>query len=103
MSPEPPDIRDVESFATTLAEDLRRRFPPTSTSRTDRGAVSQLQGILDGIANRALRYQQENKLGIFKKAKLGNVLKWKLRDFGYGDEFSDAVVTQIVTRMAGRR
>ena len=32
------DTKEVEAFATTLAEDLGRRFPPASEKRTDTGA-----------------------------------------------------------------
>ena len=97
------DTAELEKFATELASDLGRRFPPSSEARTDRGAVNQRQVILDSLALRALRYHQEHKLGIYKKAKFGNVFKWKLRDLGYTDEFCDVVTTQIVTRLASAK
>ena len=69
------DTKELEEFATGLANDLARRFPPASESRTDRGAQHQIKVILEGLAVRAVRYKQEHKLGIYKKAKLGNVFR----------------------------
>ena len=51
------DTKEVEAFATTLAEDLGRRFPPASEKRTDAGAKNQLGVILEGLATRAVRFQ----------------------------------------------
>jgi len=94
------DTKDVEAFATTLAEDLGRRFPPASEKRTDTGAVNQLKVILEGLENRAARFRDEKRLGLYKKAKLGNVFRWKLKDLGYSDAFVDRATNAIVTRVA---
>jgi len=90
----------LEEFATGLAADLARRFPPASESRTDAGAVHQIKVILEGLAARAVRYRDEHKLGIYRKAKLGNVFRWKLKDFGYSDAFVERATREIVTRLA---
>ena len=94
------DTKDVEAFATTLAEDLGRRFPPASEKRTDAGAKNQLGVILEGLATRAVRFRDEKRLGLYKKAKLGNVFRWKLKDLGYSDAFVDKATNAIVTRVA---
>jgi len=94
------DTTEIEEFATVLAMDLGRRFPPTSEARTDPGAAHQKKVILDGLAARAARYRHQNKLGIYKKAKLGNVFKWKLKDLGYSSEFVDRATKEIITRVA---
>lgn len=94
------DTKEVEAFATTLAEDLGRRFPPASEKRTDAGAANQLKVILEGLGNRAARFRDEKRLGLYKKAKLGNVFRWKLKDLGYSDPFVDKATNAIVTRVA---
>ncbi len=96
------DTKEVEAFATTLAEDLGRRFPPASEKRTDAGAANQLKVILEGLGNRAARFRDEKALGLYKKAKLGNVFRWKLKDLGYSDAFVDQATTAIITRVAVR-
>ena len=97
------NTREIEEFATGLANDLGRRFPPASEARTDKGAQQQIKVILDGLAARAVRYHDEHKLGIYGKAKLGNVFKWKLKDLGYSPEFSERATKEIVTRLAVKR
>jgi hypothetical protein len=94
---------DLEQFASGLASDLGRRFPPASEARTDPGAKHQIKVILEGLGARAVRYQGEHKLGIYKKAKLGNVFKWKLKELGYSEEFAERATKEIVTRLAVNR
>jgi hypothetical protein len=97
------DTTDLEQFAAALATDLQRRFPPASEARTDPGAKHQVKMILEGLGARAIRYQSEHKLGIYKKAKLANVFKWKLKDLGYTEEFAEHATKDIVTRLAVNR
>ena len=94
------DTKELEAFANALAEDLGRRFPPASEKRTDTGAKNQLNVILEGLATRAARFRDEKDLGLYKKAKLGNVVRWKLKELGYSGAFVDKATTAIVRRVA---
>lgn len=96
------DTKELESFAVSLAEDLGRRFPPASEKRTDPGAKHQLKVILDGLAARAVRYHEQNKLGIYKKAKLANVFRWKLAEIGYSKDFVERAAKEVATKIAVR-
>jgi len=91
---------ELEEFATGLAADMARRFPPASENRTDPGAVHQLKVILEGLSARAVRYHQQHDLGIYKKAKLGNVFRWKLTELGYSPKFVERATKELVTRLA---
>jgi hypothetical protein len=97
------NTEELEQFATSLAMDLGRRFPPASEARTDPGAKHQIKVILEGLAARAIRYQSDQKFGVYKTAKLGNVFKWKLKELGYSDDFAERVTKDIVTRLAVNR
>lgn len=97
------DTRELEEFAVGLATDLARRFPPTSEKRTDAGAVHQIKVILEGLAARAVRYHDQHKLGVYKKAKLANVFQWKLKDLGYSPAFIERATKEIVTRLAVKK
>ena len=94
------NTKEIEELATALAEDLGRRFPPASEARTDPGAKHQIKVILEGLSARALRFHEQNKLGVYKKAKLGNVFRWKLKELGYSDDFVEQATKEIVTRLA---
>ena len=92
--------RELEEFAVSLADDLGRRFPPASEARTDPGAQHQIKVILEGLGARAVRYHKEHKLGVYKKAKLGNTFKWKLKEIGYSPEFCERATKEVITRLA---
>jgi hypothetical protein len=94
------DTTEIDDFAVNLAKDLGRRFPPASEARTDPGARHQIKVILEGLGARAVRFNADHKLGIYKKAKLGNVFKWKLKELGYSEDFAERATKDIVTRLA---
>jgi hypothetical protein len=94
------NTREVEEFATSLASDLGRRFPPKSEARTDPGAAHQIKVILEGLGARAVRYRDQQRLGLYRKAKLANVFKWKLKELGYSDDFVERATKEIATRLA---
>jgi hypothetical protein len=94
------DTRELENFGTVLADDLGRRFPPASEARTDAGAKYQLKVILEGLGARAVRFHLEKKLNVYKKAKLGSVFKWRLKELGYSDEFAERATKEVITRLA---
>ena len=96
------DTTELDTFATGLAEDLGRRFPPASESRTDAGAQQQFKAILEQLSALALRFHEQHKLGVYKKAKLGNVFRWKLKELGYSDDFVERATNEIVTRLAAK-
>jgi hypothetical protein len=97
------DTRKVDDFAKGLAADLARRFPPASEARTDKGVQGQLASVTEALYARALRFHQENKLGVFRKAKLGNTFRWQLKELGYSDAFIDNVTKGLVVRLAKKR
>lgn len=94
------DTRELEEFATALADDLARRYPPASSERTDPGAKNQLRVIVDGLSARAVRFHAQHRLGIYRKAKLGNVFRWRLAELGYSKEFVERVTRTVITQLA---
>ena len=94
------DTSELEDFGTVLANDLAQRFPPASEARTDTGAKYQLKVILEGLGARAVRFHDEKKLSVYKKAKLANVFKWRLKELGYTEGFVDNATKEIVNRLA---
>lgn len=97
------DTRKVDDFAGTLAQEFARRFPPANEERTDRAVQSQLAVVSEGTYARALRFHQENRLGMFRKAKLGNTFRWKLKELGYSEPFVERITRELVVRLAKRR
>lgn len=94
------DTSELEKFAESLAADFTRRFPPTSEARTDMGAQNQLKVVLQGLGTRATRFRDQHNLGLYGKAKLANVFKWKLKDAGYSESFVQSATKDLATRLA---
>jgi hypothetical protein len=56
--------------------------------------------ILEGLGARAVRFKAEHGLGIYKKAKLGTVFKYKLKEAGYSDHFVEFATGEIIKRIS---
>jgi hypothetical protein len=95
--------KDIEKFAVALAEDLGRRFPPKSEERSDKGARSQLKAISDQLYREARRYRIELRLGVYGKAKLANVFRWRLQELGFSHGFVQQVTHGLVVSIAKPR
>lgn len=57
------NTRELDEFATALAEDLGCGFPP-KLEAIHPGAKHQLEVITEGLTARAVRFHKEHKLGI---------------------------------------
>jgi hypothetical protein len=95
--------KDIEKFAVALAEDLGHRFPPKSEERTDKGAGNQLKAISERIYGEARRFRMDLRLGVYGKAKLANVFRWRLKELGYSQGFVQQVTHGLVVSIAKPR
>ncbi len=95
--------KEINAFALALAHDLGRRFPPSGEGRHDTGAKNQLASITGGLYARALQFRQTRNLGVYGKAKLGNVFRWRLKEMGYSEKFVDEVTHRLVVHLAKGR
>ena len=96
---------DIDTFAKALAQDLAKRYPPALDKGTER-KISQkrLTTILEDTYTRAVAYKTEHKLGVYKKARLGNTFRWELQDMGYSEKFVELATEGMIvyiTRKAG--
>jgi len=87
----------IDEFAKSLAQDIGKRYPPAIANNPEQ-MVSQkrLTAILEDTFTRAHQFNRENRLGMFKKAKLGNTFKWELKEMGYEDRFVDVATEGLV-------
>lgn len=97
--------KDIDTFAKTLAQDLAKRYPPALDKGNER-KISQkrLTTILEDTYTRAVAYKTEHKLGVYKKARLGNTFRWELQDMGYSEKFVELATEGIIvyiTRKTG--
>ena len=95
--------KDIETFGAQLAAELRRRFPPESMARKDKGAEHQLASICRRLFQSAAEYSRAKGLGLYGRAKLGNTFRWNLTDAGYAQSFADEVTRELIVSLTGPR
>ncbi|MGP1678107.1 MAG: hypothetical protein ACTS6J_13230 [Burkholderiales bacterium] len=84
-------------MAKSLAQDVAKRYPPAIANNPAQ-MVSQkrLSDILEEAFGRAAEFNRENKLGWYRKAKLGNAFRWELKELGYDEEFIDVASEGLI-------
>jgi hypothetical protein len=96
-------LKDVDEFAKTLARDLAGRYPPAlDQSAGPRQSEKPLAVLLEDVCNRAVAFKNEHKLGVHKKARLGNTFRYELEALGYSRTFIDTATEGLVAFL-GRR
>jgi hypothetical protein len=90
----------VDAFAKTLASRVARRYPPAVANNPGH-IISQkrLTTILEEVFSGARRFNEENRLGMFSKAKLGKTFRWALREMGYDEEFIDSATGLLLASL----
>lgn len=101
--------KDVDSFAKSLAEELAKQYPPAlenpaegiNTKRAH-GQITEkrLTRILETLYEKAMTFRASHKLGVYRKARLGNTFRWELETLGYSRKFIDVAVEGLVVYMS---
>lgn len=93
----------TDEFAKGLAQDIAKRYPPAIANNPEQ-MVSQkrLTAILEDAFTRARQFNSDNRLGMFKKAKLGNTFKWELKEMGYDEKFVDMATEGLIVYLTRR-
>lgn len=88
---------DVDEFAKSLAEDIAKRFPPgMDQAKETKISVDRLTRILEGTYTKAIDFQKNHKLGLYRKARLLNTFKWTLKELGYSEPFVEVATEGLV-------
>ena len=94
--------KQVDEFAIGLARMLAENYPPQPAAGGSRpaGAVEKLRATLDEICREALGFKTLHRLGIYKKARLGNSFRWELAALGYEDRFVEEATQRLVVHIS---
>jgi hypothetical protein len=89
--------KQVDAFAKSLAAEMAKRYPP-SLDKDGGPKLSQkrLTTILEEVYHKAIAFQKEHKLGVYKKARLGNTFRWELEELGYSKQFIETATEGLV-------
>ena len=89
--------RKVAELAKILAQGLAKRCPPAIANNPVRMVPQQrLSDILEDTFAPATQFTRENKLGWYKRGKLGRRFRWELIELGYDKKFVDTAVTRLI-------
>jgi len=91
------NTKEVDEFADSIIADLVRRLPPSGADTEAKKAVERLRKTHDAIFARVEKFAHSRSLNLYKKARLGNRIKWSLKDAGYPAEFADSLTLELVT------
>lgn len=93
------DTKESDDFARSLAKDIEARIPLVSLEGYKRGDAGKHAKSLQLVHGRVAKFRQANRLNIYKTAKIGNVLKWELKEAGYPEDFVDQITKDVVVRL----
>ena len=89
--------KDVDRFAKQLAEEVAKQYPPTLDKGGERTlSEKRLTRILEDVCNQAAAFKNQHKLGVYKKARLGNTFRWELEELGYSKRFIETATEGLV-------
>ncbi len=93
--------KQVDEFAKSLVAEIARYYPPVPGADGAR-KISQrkVASVLEESLKKALDFKKQHKLGIYKTARLGNTLRWEMKTLGYSEEFTEALVKDLVIRLS---
>jgi hypothetical protein len=91
------NCKEVDEFADGVVADLVKRVPPSAIEVPAKKTAQRLRTTNDMIFARADAFARSRRLNLYKKAHLGNRVKWALREAGYPEEFVDALTYELVT------
>jgi hypothetical protein len=91
------DSKEVDEFSDSIVADLVRRLPPSGADTGAKKAVERLRKTHDAIFARVEKFARSQDLNLYKKARLGNRIKWSLKEAGYPAEFADSLTFELVT------
>jgi len=93
--------KDIDELAKSMAEEIARRYPPVpdSSDRKKKPSPNRLPQILGEVYARTDAIRVERRLGVYRKAKLGNTFRWELKELGYDKEFVEMATQGLVIHL----
>lgn len=90
------DVKEVDAFADSIVAELRDRYPPSGVELPAKKAMERLRKNFGRIFARIDAFARTRPLGLYQKARLGNRIKWALKDAGYPEEFVKTFTRELV-------
>ena len=96
-------FKDVDAFALELAATIAKKYPPSVANNPARKvSPARVAVVLEGVFKEAVQWKDEHRLGLVRKAKLGNEFRWRLKELGYGATFIDLATEGLMVYITRR-
>ena len=89
--------KEVDTLADKVVHDLMQRVPLNELRKEGAKADKRFHRMTEVISNEVRAFGNTQRPGVYQRARLGNRVKWALKDAGYPDAFVDAFTTELVT------
>lgn len=95
--------KELEEFAKSLAQEILRQFPPAMANDPQRMVnPKRLTAVIEEVCEKAAQFKEDKKLGMFKKASLGNTFQWELKEMGYNEKFVEVATEAMIVYITRR-
>ena len=93
--------KQVDDFARSLVAEIVKYYPPVpAADGAKHASQNKVASVLEDALKKAADFKKQHKLGIYKTARLGNTLRWELKGLGYSEQFTEALVKDLVVRLS---
>jgi hypothetical protein len=89
------DAKHAEDFGKSLAQQIIERFPLSNTTSTNKDLARQ-EAMLNKLHLQITQFKSNNRLNLYKKAKLVNAFKSELIIAGYDKDFINQVALGLL-------
>ena len=92
------DAKSANAFGLQLAETFAQVLP-LEAKLGDKKFSQKAEAVLKKMQIMIDEFKRANKLNFYKKAQLGNSFKWRLKDFGLGDDYINLLTEWLLERL----
>ena len=89
--------QEVDALADKVVDDLMKRVPLNELRKEGAKADKRFHRMTEVVSNEVRAFGYTQRPGVYQRARLGNRVKWALKDAGYPEPFVDAFTTEVVT------
>ena len=90
------EAREAKVFGASLARFYLERVP-LEAQLNEKKFAAKTQEVLQKMARQVQDFRAKNKIGIYKRAQVGNAFKWTLKDAGYDEAYIEKLTLWLMT------
>ncbi len=87
--------KKTDDFAVSLADEYIKAFLLES-NKPSKKTNKKLTSINNSLSNKIQEFKTDNKLSVYRKARLGNKFMWALREHGLEKELSEDITKNLL-------